>query len=396
YILYDKKSDKKVFYNKNDKKSYPVALSPDWVKDDNGLIYKLSSTGSIDKAIGGYSNIEKSDNFLIVSQNNKKGLLSLSGQEILAPVYDDIVLGNNNSVLIKKEGKYGIANSNGNIIVEPVYPHLSAENGYIIVTSSDNHKGLLSSTGKEIIAPVYDDLKAWPNNLILLSKNGKYGIASAKGNVLLEPLYSNISKNGDLLTLTGSDNAKSIYDLAKERTVLTGFDEIGNILYSTSTNAFYPLKKNGKWGIINKNYQIVIPCQYNDIWARTKTSDNNYAYIKNSAGTGLVKFNSDNTAKIVVNPGIFDSFYTAYESNYIIGVKNKSLGAYCKKNGAIIKPGQGGDYLTYAGGIIFAPAKPKWGMVNAFTSTGDYLGSANITNEAQLRRWLQQMTPKLK
>ena len=395
YILLNTDKGTSGFYNKNDKKTYTIAIEPNWIKDDSGLVYSIDNTGNIDRSTGGFNKVEKSGKFIIATKNDKQGLLTEKGKEIIAPTYDGIEVADDKNILIKKDGKFGVASADGNILIEPSYPSLSVKNGYIVFTTSDNNKGLLTASGKEILAPQYEDIDVWPDNIVIYKKNGKYGAATTTGEILFEPLYSNISQTNDqYLTLATGNEKNSLYDIKNKKIVLSDYEKIGEAL-NTYNRTFYTLKKNGKWGIINDKFQIVIPCEYSGIWGRSQ--DREYAYIKNASGTGLVKFNDDNIAKVVVRPGIFDSFFTAYETNFIVGEKNNSKGAYCKKNGAVIKPGQGADYFTYSGGIIFAP-KAQSGTMNAFNSKGEFVGTftGSATQTQRMNNWLNQIVPKLK
>lgn len=108
----------------------------------------------------------------------------------------------------------------GEEILAPVYDDLGWSNGLVSVLSGtlgfqENDKwGLLSLAGKRITPPVYDKLLPIAPDLFLVANKGKftnrffYGLINAKGKIQLNQDYFEIERAGDVLLLTVLENQK--------------------------------------------------------------------------------------------------------------------------------------------------------------------------------------------
>lgn len=198
------------------------------------------------KIEGTASNLPYEKNILKYEKDNKFGLINLEGKEITKPEYESIQgLANKESqLLIKKDGKYGVINTKGATIISNEYDNVIADgfyteekeyalSGYIISkkTQDGYRAGYINDKGKKILETEYADVSRVveiPDESVylLIVKNGQVGIMK-NGEIIVENKYQDIE-------------------------------------YHASNNTFI-LQRNSKYGLANKEGQIIIPVKYDNI-----------------------------------------------------------------------------------------------------------------------------------
>ena len=137
------------------------------------------------------SNFWKEKNVLKVKQGNFYGLINLSGKEILASLYDEIVAmeGIENCYKIKKDGKIGIVDGDGKIVLTPEYEDVSIlgkdnKSGFII--KKDNKYGIVDYSKNVILDTKYDEIKkVYGNHSYVVVENGTKKLVKKDGTDLL-------------------------------------------------------------------------------------------------------------------------------------------------------------------------------------------------------------------
>ncbi len=132
----------------------------------------------------------------------------------------------------------------------------------LIYAESDEKSGILSEKNEKIIPFEYDSLKLLNNNLILADKNDKYGVIDKNNNIVIPLEYEEIELKGDYIYVT-RDNLQGIYDLNGKEIIPVEYD--GGLL-EFSENGLISAVKNYKYGVLNKDNEIVIDFKYDLIW----------------------------------------------------------------------------------------------------------------------------------
>ena len=119
-----------------------------------------------------------------------------------------------------------------------------------------NQKYGISST----INDQYD--LSWEKNST--NKNDKQGVVDKNGNVILPHIftkkYGGPSNNYELLLSIGSTSG--LYNLNENRwTIPLMYDELTLL----SNNQLYVAKKEGKWGVIDKNNVVIVPFEWSQV-----------------------------------------------------------------------------------------------------------------------------------
>lgn len=137
--------------------------------------------------------ISKYDDFYIVANNGKAGIINKKLDTILGFNYQDIspCYYNPKTLFIAKKGdKFGVIGLRGNIITPFEYDEFSnwveygpGENYHFV--TKNKKKGVITIDGKNIIPSVYDKLFYINDRTVILVKNKKYGVVTLKNSPVI-------------------------------------------------------------------------------------------------------------------------------------------------------------------------------------------------------------------
>lgn len=265
------------------------------------------------------------EGYITIDEEGRQGLISTTKKQLLENQYEEIQqVYLANYYLIKENGELKLVNSSGEILLEEGFDDIKSVTTKGIIFTKGDLYGEIAITGETIIEPNYQYLKQVEEGTYIAKQNDKYGIIDEEGNEKVAFEYTSmtynekaklfiaddeeyhtsiIDKNYDV-KITGIlselneeksyirmriDNEYKYYDFeCKEKSnieVLTentlylsqkdgkyGYvDQKGNIvidyIYDDATEqnsyGFVAVKKNGLWGSINKEGEIVIEPKYN-------------------------------------------------------------------------------------------------------------------------------------
>ena len=290
----------------------PIKIKQKWgLIDENGNIVMEPKYDLIGNKFGMQRTTVSrfTSNYITVQSDNKIGLITFQGEEILAPLFDEVIDVFPDSVFtVKNDGKLLVVNEKGETLFdgkyEEVIPISAIRNFYII--REDGKYGLLKKGEGYIIQPEYLLLKIHKNRKPFLefktetsAKKEKYGIIDFENNIVLPAEFDSIKMINENLYLTKKeffelrDNKNNIYISEKDKwsevnilsssflsfssniknrtkiyslkskkfiSVKTEFDE-----YTKFRSNFLLGKKDGKYGLIDTLGKIVIPPRYKQI-----------------------------------------------------------------------------------------------------------------------------------
>ncbi|MCE3283065.1 MAG: hypothetical protein K0Q66_1802 [Chitinophagaceae bacterium] len=128
--------------------------------------------------------------------------------------------------------------------------------------------GLIDMSKRFVLEPQYDQIKAWSTiiKFIAFKYNGKWGTMSVDGKTIGQPKYSSI----DFLTIpmiVVLNDKRGFIDESANEIITPQYDSAGYFTYTDmdkkdKAGMLARVKRNGKWGFINKMNQTVIPFQY--------------------------------------------------------------------------------------------------------------------------------------
>ena len=204
--------------------------------------------------ISKYEIAEVHTDYLIVSNDNKKGIINLNNKNLNTDcrlLYDVIKPLNNNtfivqmfnpditSVIVDKSGRE----------LSLRYKTIEPCNGGYIIYDHNNKWGVMDDTYQEIIKPQYGNVKQYLGNYYLVQNNPLYnndllGLLDQNGNVLLDMIYKKINVYDDRYAVCISDKKdRQLIDLKTKKVILNNYFSID---YLSNDRWFVKQKKRNK------------------------------------------------------------------------------------------------------------------------------------------------------
>ena len=229
-----------------------------------------------------------SNNLLIVEKDKTKGIVNLEGDNIIPIDYDDIIMGGK-YINAQKGDELVIFDSNGNNINTDIISLNEVTDNYSIVIDKDNNYNIVDKNGTKKLKNIYTYIEYYKDDKFIVSKEGKAGIIDGEGNVIIDLKYSSIQKvegTNALQAVDSETNRTDIIDeelnvnegitgafLTKKDNYIKMYSETNMKYYSLSgkeveykdiypNNQMYADNKDGKWGLIDKNGNIIVPYEY--------------------------------------------------------------------------------------------------------------------------------------
>ena len=290
----------------------PIKIEQKWgLIDGNGNIVMEPKYDLFGARFGGQRLIGSrlSSAYVTVQLDGKIGLVNIRGQEVLAPLFDEVIESYPDSIFtVRNEGKLLVVNAQGETIFdgkyEEVVPISGIRNFYIIrengkygllekgkgyvipneypslqvlqprqpfllfqteTSAKKNKSGLINFENKVILPAKFDSIKMVNQN-IFLTKNDFFELRNAENKILI----SEKNKWSEVKILSSSfisfssnlENQTKIYSLKSQAfiDIKTDFDE-----FARFRSNFLLGKKDGKFGLIDTLGNEVIPPNYSQI-----------------------------------------------------------------------------------------------------------------------------------
>lgn len=269
---------------------------------------------------------------LIVYQypNDKYGYVDESGKEIIEGKFDYAAPFSEGRALVAMGNRFGYIDGKGEIVIPLEY--ILADNFYDgrARVNKNNLFGYIDTDGKEIIPCLYDNLGRDSEQEILYGVlSGKCGIIDLKGNTVLPFEYDdmNLSEYPGVILIIKS-GLKGFASKSGEILLNPEYSDIDRF-----ANDHYLVCKESGRGILDSQYNTVIPCEFNRI---------NYMKIK---GDGFLFKVSQNDLY-----GIFNSSGSA-----LTPIKYSSIGDFDERGISQVEVDRKHGRINEAGKEILAP-----------------------------------------
>lgn len=155
-----------------------------------GELYgSINDKGEITVPIHFKEPVKTKEIFQRIMENKKTGLKKNTGEIIIPPIYEDLVVYPESLLCwARQNGLYGILNFENDFIIPPsfemntLYP---IRRDQVHIELSSGKHGLLSiSSGNWILPPVYDSVGVFKGSLVELKKDGRIGYANREGKIV--------------------------------------------------------------------------------------------------------------------------------------------------------------------------------------------------------------------
>ena len=289
------------------------------------------------------------ENYFLLMQNNKYGVINKNGDIIIDPIYDVIEIPNPSKPIFICKNNYNTQTKEYNIqvfnesknqilyqyyIVEAIKLNNVENNGNyeksVLKYKSENKYGIIDFNGNKITDAIYESIEGfeYKEGLLLVKKDGKYGIININGVSIIKEKYDEIlcdgyytndskySKSGYIVgTRTDNGMRYGYIDYNRKQLLKNEFNEIYRITDKIDNDIYLVAFNNGKGGVY-QNKMIII--EYEDI---LYNDTNDLLILQKLSKQGVSKFDG---TKIV--PIEYDNIFFA--GNYINAQKENDVDIY--------------------------------------------------------------------
>lgn len=142
--------------------------------------------------------------YWLVQQNGLQGILSLTGEQLLPCIYDDVLPGPKKTFIVRLKGKSGIVSETNEVILPCTYDGLRADRNGSYIYGENGLYGLMDSTFRIVTPPVYTNLyrcempsysegsRPASNRYYVASHDGLLGVVDRDKGAIFPPEYSYI------------------------------------------------------------------------------------------------------------------------------------------------------------------------------------------------------------
>lgn len=251
---------------------------------------------------GTYINAQKDGQMLLLDLNGNK----VNNQEILSkvPTKDG-----KHYIVSDKNEKYKIVDENENVVVDNNYSYIEElENNYYIVANRSKN-GIIDLSGKAVVDLKYNSIFRLENTELL------------QANISSTNTISLIDKNTMKILVTMDNAAVQIrkgYVRAYSETENKYFDFSGRELTNKEVlpdNQLYAKNINDKWGFVDKNGNLKVQNEYDMV---TEFNEYGFAGIKKDGKWGSINSNGEVVQEPIyeikgMSPVFIGKFYKAEE-----------------------------------------------------------------------------------
>lgn len=298
-------------------------------------------------------------------REGKYGLIDLKGNLVTKAIYDSIdgLSNKEGELLISQDGRYGVINTKGAELIKPEYDYISGDeyynadkkyalSGYVLgVKTTDGYRyGYMNYKRKKLLDTEYNEIirlggigseDTDKDVFLVAKKNGQYGLIKNK-KVVIDFRYQSIDYSGvnNLFIVTRSTKS-GVYNSIGKKILSVKYDEVqvnntyietklgdetayynllGNRIdkstikeedkneeKETATNEatgkLIPKEKDGKWGFIDSNSNVVVDYKYEKV---TEFNKYGFAGVKLNGKWGSIDENGNIVAEPIYN---LDSSY---------------------------------------------------------------------------------------
>jgi hypothetical protein len=147
------------------------------------------------------------------------GYIDTLGKELIKPVYKEITSTNYPLLVVttdEPDEKKGILTVTGQIITKPIYKDIFIYHDktimVIINENGQNKKGLIDQSGLEVIKPIYEELETVGKGFYKVKLNNKYGLVNEKGIYIIKPAYNYLDSFGYKIYSVAKDKKYGMID----------------------------------------------------------------------------------------------------------------------------------------------------------------------------------------
>lgn len=235
------------------------------------------------------------DYFVVTQEDIESGqinyeLVDAKGNCIFTEDYESVgVISEDGLALVVKDGKTFYVDADGNTRKVPdmsAYQSVSMMNNERILACKNGLYGLLDDTLAEKTDFIYEEMSVPADKLVVAKQNGKWGLLNRSGSAKTEFVYDDVIRDEhgiatrQKLVFVKEGSTYHIIDSKGETVASEVFDNAK----AFPATGYAAVCKNGKWGYVNEDGEIVIDYQFED----ANSFQNGYATVCQDGKWGYV------------------------------------------------------------------------------------------------------------
>ena len=230
------------------------------VEDYSGNCFVIDKSGNV---IEEYKRVNSSENLVAEQTEDNNDAYNNSDTK---EWYDIYPYKEGLARVVDFNDKYGFIDEQGNIAIPCEWKYADDfHDGLAYVANAEGDHGYIDKSGKEVVPCRWEKITSFNKGLAKVKRYGNWGLIDKNGNEIISCEWNKIISYNDQSVEVEDENG----------TVFT-IDNSGNILPHVKDGVdLYPLKRDGKYGYINKTGETVIP----HTWYKAGYFNNGYAVV---------------------------------------------------------------------------------------------------------------------
>ena len=256
------------------------------VKDDSGK-YGIIDYSNNEVLQIKYDSIEKiyGNDLYVVTVEKKQKVVNKQNEDVLTDGFDSIkqiLTTQENAVIYVKDNKYGVMNISGKVLIEAQYDKLEEAKTGIFIAQKDNKYGIINTNKEEKIPFEYNSIiyNQKADIYVLEDNNFNSNILNNNFETKITGILLELNETKGYLKLRIDDNYKYYNFKFEEKQEKDIFPN----------RTLFLSKKDGKYGYIDKNGEVVVDYIYDDA---IEQNEYGYSAVKKDGKWGSINIKGD-------------------------------------------------------------------------------------------------------
>ncbi len=190
---------------------------------------------------------------------HRMGWLNLNGEIEINPKYAEI---RKNDIGLESLdfSKWIDRSISSNEVIELYYENVVRVNDSVFHVSANHHHWLINNRLEKIQNKAYDSIGIFNEGFAVFKKDGKFGVMNSNAKVIVPPVKLDIKSVEGFYYVQNANMRWDIYDRFGVKKNVNSYDDIG-----PPDRIFFPVKKGGFWGLINRSGEELIYCVFDSL-----------------------------------------------------------------------------------------------------------------------------------
>lgn len=305
---------------------------------------------------------------VVYSDAMKCGIINRSGNEVVPSEYDEVTLPNEGMIRVRKDNLWGFFDTLGHKVIDFQYRTASDFSEGLAVVNSDEDSlavwyGFIDKENHFVIPAQFQYAVTFNEGMAVVKNYDRFGMINRKGKEVVPCKYINMTGmiDGRFFAFDAETELAAMFDKKGKRltdfkykdiqyyseglyTVLvdnryTFLDQKGDELFGMfeEVSGFFEgysmVKRDGKYGIINRKGKVILPIEYDNSGWRSMEYifSENLAMVEKNEKYGFV-----NKSGEIVIPIIYESAQHCTEG--LIPVQKDGVWGFIDKDGNEVSP----------------------------------------------------------